>query len=134
MGYGEQYLRGLELYVVDGVAYGLLRSTLKKKLYTLHVPLPFKSKKYNSIPFSFFAKTYADVGYNYNKKQYATNLNNKLLYSGGFGIDILTLYDINLRVEYSFNQLGKNGLFLQAQSGLWSTAILFTGLIKRTFF
>ena len=118
MGYGEQYLRGLELYVVDGVAYGLIRSTLKKKLYTLYVPLPFKTKKYSSIPFSFFAKTYADVGYNYNRKQYATNLNNKLLYSGGFGIDILTLYDINLRVEYSFNQLGKNGLFLQAQSGL----------------
>lgn len=118
MGYGEQYLRGLELYVIDGVAYGLLRSTIKKKLYTLNVPLPFKTKKYSNIPFTFFAKTYADLGYTYNKKQYATSLNNKLLYTGGFGIDILTLYDINLRIEYSFNQLGKNGLFLQAQSGL----------------
>ena len=44
-------------------------------------------------------------------------LNNRLLYSGGFGIDILTLYDINLRIEYSFNQLGEKGLFLHNQSG-----------------
>jgi outer membrane protein assembly factor BamA len=118
MGYGENYLRGLELYVVDGVAFGMIRSTLKKKLFTINFPLPFKSKKYPTIPFTFFAKTYADLGYTYNKKAFETNLNNKLLYSGGFGIDVLTFYDINLRIEYSFNQLGKNGLFLQAQSGL----------------
>ncbi len=118
MGYGESYLRGLELYVVDGVAFGLLRSTLKRKIFTVNIPLPFHVKKYPFIPFTFFAKTYADLGYTYNKKQFETNLNNKLLYTGGFGLDVLTLYDINLRIEYSFNQLGKNGLFLQAQSGL----------------
>jgi outer membrane protein assembly factor BamA len=118
LGYNDINLRGLELYVVDGVAYGLSRSTLKKKLFTLHIPSPVKSKKYPTIPFAVFAKTYTDWGYVYNKQAYSTYLNNRLLYSGGFGIDILTLYDINLRVEYSFNQLGKNGLFLQAQSGL----------------
>ena len=57
------------------------------------------------------------MGYALTKDKYATNLSNRLLYSGGFGIDILTLYDINLRFEYSFNQLGKNGLFLHNQSG-----------------
>jgi outer membrane protein assembly factor BamA len=117
-GYGDVNLRGLELYVVDGVAYGLVRSTLKKKLFTVNVPNIFKSKKYPTIPFTFFAKTYTDFGYAYNKKLYETNLSNKLLYTGGFGIDIYSLYDITLRLEYSFNQLGKNGLFLQAQSGL----------------
>ena len=118
LGYGDANLRGLELYVVDGVAYGLVRSTIKKKLFTVNVPNIFKSKKYPSIPFTFFAKTYTDFGYAYNKKIYQTNLSNKLLYTGGFGIDIYSLYDITLRLEYSFNQLGKNGLFLQAQSGL----------------
>jgi outer membrane protein assembly factor BamA len=118
LGYGDANLRGLELYVVDGVAYGLVRSTIKKKLFTVNVPNIFKSKKYPSIPFTFFAKTYTDFGYAYNKKMYETNLSNKLLYTGGFGIDIYSLYDVTLRLEYSFNQLGKNGLFLQAQSGL----------------
>ena len=119
LGYNDVNLRGLELYVVDGVAYGLVRSTLKKKLFTINIPTPFKkSDKYHIIPFTVFAKTYADFGTTYSKPVYQTNLSNKLLYTGGFGIDILSIYDINLRVEYSFNQLGKNGLFLQAQSGL----------------
>ena len=68
--------------------------------------------------FTVFAKTFGDLGLVYNKPIYKTTLNNKLLYSGGFGIDIFSIYDVNLRIEYSFNQLGKNGLFLQAQSGL----------------
>lgn len=118
LGYGDINLRGLELYVVDAVAYEITRSTVKKKLFTVDVPNIFKSKKYPTIPFTFFAKTYADVGYAYNKKQFETTLSNKLLYTGGFGIDIFSLYDVTLKLEYSFNQLGKNGLFLQAQSGL----------------
>lgn len=118
LGYGDINLRGLELYVVDAVAYEITRSTLKKKLFTVNVPNIFKSSKYPTIPFTFFAKTYADFGYAYNRKQFETSLSNKLLYTGGFGLDIFSLYDVTLKLEYSFNQLGKNGLFLQAQSGL----------------
>lgn len=40
------------------------------------------------------------------------SLSNKMLYSGGFDIDILTFYDIKFKLEYSFNSLGQNGLFL----------------------
>ena len=117
LGYGENYLRGLEYYVIDGVATALVKSTIKKKLIAFSIPFPYLPKLLTKIPFAFYAKTFTDVGYAYSKKMYATNLNNRLLYSGGFGIDILTLYDINLKFEYSFNQLGKNGLFLHNQSG-----------------
>ncbi len=118
LGYADVNLRGLELYVVDGVAFGLLRNTLKKKLFTVNIKTPFRSDKYHIIPFTVFVKTYGDLGVVYSKPAYQTSLNNKLLYTGGFGIDILSIYDVNLRIEYSFNQLNKNGLFLQAQSGL----------------
>lgn len=117
LGYGENYLRGLEYYVIDGVATALIKSTIKKKLVSFNVPFPFFPKLLTKIPFTLFAKSYADLGYVYTKQQYSTKLNNRLLYSGGFGIDILTLYDINLRFEYSFNQLKENGLFLHNQSG-----------------
>lgn len=117
LGYGETYLRGLEYNVIDGVAYVLGRSTLKRKLFSFNVPFPFFPKIITKIPFTFFAKTYADLGYVYNKTKYDTYLNNRLLYTGGFGIDILTLYDINLRFEYSFNQLRKGGLFFHTQNG-----------------
>lgn len=117
LGYGENYLRGLEYYVIDGVVTGLIKTTLKKKIVSFNVPFPFFPKLLTKIPFTLFAKTYADLGYAYNKKTYYSKLNNRLLYSGGFGIDILTLYDVNLRFEYSFNQLRENGLFLHNESG-----------------
>jgi outer membrane protein assembly factor BamA len=118
LGYGENYLRGLEIYVIDGVASSLIKSTIKRKIFSFKTPFPFKNKTINKIPFTFYAKTFADFGFVYTKKKYETNLNNRLLYSAGFGIDLLTLYDINLRFEYSFNQLNQNGLFLHTQSGL----------------
>lgn len=117
LGYGENYLRGLEYYVIDGVATALTKYTLKKKIVSFEVPFRLFPKLFTKIPFTFFAKTYGDLGYVYTKDIYTTRLNNRLLCSGGFGIDILTLYDINLRFEYSFNQLGENGLFLHNQSG-----------------
>lgn len=117
LGYGETYLRGFEYNVIDGVAYLLLKSTLKRKLFSFSIPFPFFPKQLTRIPFSFFAKTYADFGYVYNKPQYYTYLNNRILYSGGIGIDILTLYDINFRFEYSVNQLSKSGLFFHTQNG-----------------
>ena len=117
LGYGDATLRGLEYYVIDGAAYGIIKTTLKKKLLSFSVPLPFKSAYFNSIPFTFYAKTYADIGYAANNKKYDTYLNNKFLFTRGIGIDIVTLYDISFRFEYSFNQLGQKGLFLQAQGG-----------------
>ena len=117
LGYGDSYLRGLEYNVIDGAAHLLMRSTLKKKIVSFTIPFPFFPKIITKIPFSFFAKTFTDFGYVYNKPKYDTYLNNRFLYTGGFGIDVLTLYDINLRFEYSFNQLGESGLFFHTQSG-----------------
>lgn len=119
LGYNENYLRGLEYYVIDGSATGLLRTTLRKKLYSLdvHVPFRFLHKIATDVPFAFYAKTFGDLGYAYTKPKYDTYLNNRFLYSGGFGLDIVTLYDVNIRLEYSFNQLGERGLFFHTQSG-----------------
>lgn len=117
LGYGDNYLRGQEYLVIDGVATALARSTLKKKLAEFRLKLPFKMRSLSYIPFTFFGKVYGDLGYAYNKPQFVSELNNKLLYTGGIGIDILTFYDLNLRFEYSFNQLGQKGLFLHTQGG-----------------
>ncbi len=117
LGYGDSYLRGLEYLVIDAVATGLVKSTLKKKVAECKIPLPFKLRSLSYIPLTLFVKTYADLGMAFNKKEFASNLNNRLLYTGGFGIDILTFYDVNLRLEYSFNQLNQKGLFLHTQSG-----------------
>lgn len=117
IGYNEYNLRGLEYYVVDGPLSAIAKYTLKKKVTSFKIPIPFHLKTIPNIPISIFAKGYADLGYGYNKPNYKAYLNNRLLYTGGFGIDILTVYDINLRIEYSFNQLNENGLFLHSNGG-----------------
>lgn len=116
IGYREFYLRGLEYYVVDGVAAAIAKYTLKKKIIAFNIPFPFNIKKIPRIPFTVYAKSYADMGFSYNKEQYSTKLGNKLLYTTGFGLDVVSLYDTTLRLEYSFNQLGEKGLFLHAKS------------------
>ncbi len=115
IGYGNANLRGLEFYVIDGVAFGILKTTLKKKLFSFTIPMPFKSTVVPNIPITFFAKTFVDAGYSYNKELYPTHLNNRLLYTGGFGIDILTLYDISVKFNYSFNQVDKGVFFFEAK-------------------
>jgi len=117
LGYGNYTMRGLEYYVVDGVMASLAKGTIRRKLLSFSIPFPFKIKSIPNLPFTFFGKTYADLGYCFNKQEFATNLNNRLLYSGGIGMDVLMLYDINARLEFSFNQLGEKGLFLHVRSG-----------------
>lgn len=111
LGYGDFYLRGLENYVIDGVAGILWRNTVRKKLVSFSVPTFLKSKSHSHVPFTIFAKAYADLGYSHNKMFDHNTLTNKMLYSSGFGIDILTFYDFVIRVDYSFNQMGESGMF-----------------------
>lgn len=118
MGYGSYYLSGLEYYVIDGVSSNISKFKLKKKFFDVKIPMPFKSKLVPYIPLSIFAKTFVNTGYAYNKKGYESRLNNRLLGTCGFGIDVLSLYDVNMNLEYSFNQLGEKGLFLHFKGSL----------------
>ena len=117
LGFGSLSLRGLEVYLIDGVVAGVAKYTLNKKVAEFKISIPFKLKSLAYIPFKIFAKTYTDIGYSYLSKKYDSRLNNKLLYTGGFGIDVVTFYDIVFKVEYSFNQLGEKGLFLRGKGG-----------------
>ena len=113
LGYNDSYLRGLEYYVVDGVAGGFIRNTLGKEIFKYRLKTGLKSKTYASIPFRFYLKGYGDVGYVYNKrKQVGNTLNNTFLYTGGIGLDVISIYDVVLRFEYSFNQFRERGVFV----------------------
>lgn len=119
LGYNETFLKGYEYYVIDGVAGGYACATYTRELFRLNIGLPariVKKRGLEYIPIRVFGKIYANSGYVYNPDPGANRLNNKMLHAGGIGIDLLTLYDITFRVEYSFNQLGQNGLFLHRTS------------------
>lgn len=118
LGYGEYYLRGMEYYVVDGVASAMTKLTFSKKIIDKKIRLPFKMKAIPFLPIRLFAKAYTDQGYVHSQKKFDTYFNNRFLYSGGMGLDIISLYDMKLSIEYSANQLGEKGLFLHAKSVL----------------
>lgn len=110
LGYGNNYIRGLEYYVIDGYAFWLTQATLKKKLLYFELPTFLNSKNYSKLPFTIYGKIYGDMGTAYSRN--ITMLGNQLQYSGGFGIDVVTIYDIALKIEFSFNRLGESGLYL----------------------
>lgn len=113
IGFGNLSLRGLELYIIDGVAAATANYTFSKKLFYIKIPVPFNIKVLPYIPFTVYAKAYTDVGFSYMPQQYSSRLNNKFLRTAGIGIDVLSIYDIVFKVNYSFNQLGEKRLFLQ---------------------
>jgi len=115
-GYSDMYLRGLEDYVVDGVASVLVRQSLRREILNFNLPTYLKSKSYAHIPFRFYLKVFGDYGYVHNPVNPENSLTNRNLYTAGVGIDMVTFYDIVLRLDYSFNQLGENGLFLHIKS------------------
>ncbi len=116
-GYGNIFMRGLEYYVVDGVAGSVGRVTGRRQLFNFIIPLPTssKNKKKFEVPVMIMGKLYGDVGYAYDKNPGTSILNNRFLYTGGAGVDIVAAYDIVLRFEYSFNQFGENGFFFHAR-------------------
>ncbi len=115
-GYGDIFLRGLEYYVVDGVAGIVGRATEKKKVFTLTLKPKFKKKEFAPIPFKFYLKAFGDLGYGYSQNPGTSLLNNKLLHTWGVGMDIVSLYDAVFKFEYSFNQFGQSGLFFHVQA------------------
>lgn len=117
-GYGDMYLRGLENYVIDGAAGFLARQSYRHQLFKFSVPTYIKSKSHDHIPFRIYARLFGDMGYSYNKNFTNNSLTNRMLYTGGIGLDMVTFYDFVLRLDYSFNQLGQKGLFLHIKNDL----------------
>ena len=115
-GYGDFYMRGMEKYVMDGTAGILGRNTFLRELFNFSLPFIHSSWSHDRIPFRIYAKTYLDYSYAYNKDFRDNSLVNRMLFSGGFGVDVVTFYDLVFRFEYSFNQLGEKGFFFHIRN------------------
>ena len=117
LGYGQDFVRGYEYYVVDGYDYGLSKNSLRFQLFDRDFDLTKKAKwkilnSFKTLPLKAFLTFNFDAGYSYTPQYSAVNpLNNRILYGGGIGFDILAYYTFHWRFEYSFNHLGEGNLF-----------------------
>jgi hypothetical protein len=115
MGYDDAYLQGYENYIIDGVAGAYTKASIGYNIIKTAIPLP-QSKRLktpSSVPLKVFVKSYVNAGYAYNPNLTLLNrLNNRMLYSTGLGLDIIAFADVVFKIEWSFNQLGQNGIYL----------------------
>lgn len=114
LGYNREFIRGYELYLIEGPQHIYNKTTLKKRVYSNVFNLGWmRWEQFQKIPLSIYLKTYADFGYVWNYAGYTngTRLTDKLLTGLGFGADFVSSHDATMRLEYSFNTEGENGFF-----------------------
>lgn len=114
LGTQTDYVRGYEYYITDGSNYGLLRLDLKREIFNNTYSIPVKY--FTAIPFRVYPKIFADAGYINSSVPGNSFLSNQLLYSIGVGVDVVTLYDIKIRIEFAYNHLQQSGGYLHFNS------------------
>ncbi len=115
LGTKTDYVRGYEYYVADGSDYGIVRFDLRRQLvnHTFH---NIGIRYLPNIPVRIYPKIFADAGYGRNPDPGNSFLNNRMLYSAGIGMDIVTAYDFKCRLEYTVNHLGQYALYIHFNS------------------
>lgn len=120
LGYND-FVRGYEYYVIDGTRYGLLKTDLKMRLFqkrNINIPL-VPGKQFNRSFLSVYGNIYADLGRTGGGNFALHNsLANEWLPGVGVGIDLVTYYDVVMRVEYSVDRLGEGGIFIHFKQAL----------------
>ena len=115
LGFSQHTLHGFEFYIIDGL--DMLYTQSAWRFQFLQTGINFGKlmpiKAFRKMPIKAFFTINNDVGYvNAPFTSDANDLNNILLWGGGFGIDLVVFYDKVVSIEYSFNHLWENGLFL----------------------
>ena len=117
LGLRKQFVRGYEVYVIEGPYYVVNKTTFKKLLFSkVYRWEDMPIEQFRHIPLSIYFKTYADVGYVRNYQDYReagrnTLLSDKLISGAGFGLDVIGSYDLVFRFEYTWNSIGQRGFF-----------------------
>lgn len=116
LGYGLEYIRGYDLYVLNGQDYALIRTNLKFNLLRQHVyQFGFlSSEKFRRFPVTVHIDGFFDAGYVSDQLFGEQNkLSNTWQYSSGLSLDIITYYDVVMRFEYAFTKTGDQGLYFR---------------------
>jgi len=121
LGYGRDFVRSYELYVIDGQNFGLFKSTLKFALVPPRViNLNFiPTEKFSKVHYAFYVNFFTDVGFVYNAyhdPELNNYLENELMVGYGIGFDFVSYYDIVIRLEFSANKRWEKGVFIHFQA------------------
>lgn len=115
LGFGAEYLRGYENYLIDGQHAVLLKATFKRELFSVEFALPqlIPLRQFQTIPLAVYVSAFSDYGYVHDPSRHPGNsrLANTWLFSTGAGLDVVTFYNLVLRLHYAVNRQGDRGVF-----------------------
>lgn len=118
LGYGRDFIRGYELYVMNGLDFVYGKSSLKVQMLEGLINWKRKMPKaFREMPWQLYLTLNYDIGH-VNDPFYAENnsLVNHTLSGGGPGLALILYHTFAIQAEYSFNELGENGLFLHTKT------------------
>lgn len=117
LGYGGNFVRGYEYYVIDGLDFGYQKTSIRYELFNKDITInaiPFEGFK--TIPLKLYLKLNNDFGYVNNPYGETSNsLENKLLWGGGPGLDLVLYHRYVVQFEFSINRFNEKGLYLHYQ-------------------
>jgi outer membrane protein assembly factor BamA len=118
LGYGSDYVRGYEIYVINGLDYYLAKAGIKIKMAETRLDWKRKlPKAFRVMSIQLFVTTNIDIGYVTDPFYSEGNpLVNRTIYGGGPGLTIMLYNTFAFHMEYNFNDLGENGIFLQTRT------------------
>jgi hypothetical protein len=114
LGYQNDFVRGYELYLVDGQHFLLTRNSARYRFFSkvLNFGKIIPIKQFRTMPIDLYFTVFSDFGIAFNDKPIRryplltsdnSKLSNKLMGSIGAGIHIVTFYNSVLRFETSYN-------------------------------
>ncbi len=110
VGFVQSLVRGYEQDLIEGHQYMLYKTTLRRNLFRhtqdLGKAMPFK--QFRKVPIALYGKVFFDGGWvnNYPQYEVSQRLANKHLFGAGIGFDLVTIYDLVTRFEWSVNAEG----------------------------
>lgn len=116
LGYFDDYVRGYEFYVMDGLDFALWKQSIRYRIWRKKLVAPKGTvlvKGLREHPLRAYAAFNLDLGY-VNDPYHGTQhiLTNKPLLGYGVGVDIVYRYNTVIRLELSRNDLGETGYYL----------------------
>ena len=100
--------------MIDGQRTAIARSSIRyqlfdtvKQLNWLHI------RQFNTLPIAAYITAFADAGYvgSTVAKEYQSRLANQLLAGAGMSLDIVTYYNLVVRLSGAVNREGKGGFY-----------------------
>lgn len=117
IGYDRDIVRSYEYYLVDAQHFCISKNNVKFALIPTQVKkISFiRTDKFSKIFYALYMNVFFDAGLSYYNQDFGkvtNDLQNVLLLGYGTGFDLVTYYDVVVRLEFSVNFKNETGIFL----------------------